>query len=372
VIKEAIINHVTVRAFSRISNRDVIAKLLFTARMYRLGVIIALECLEKNIPMKECMFKIKRFVSNQKYAHACYERAREMYKSAKKLGKEVRKLKQWLIFEAIGDKLDKGNRNIRLSSPNEVEVVVFTKNYGIERIRVPIKLLKTHVSIIRELFELGSNKLLGYNARCVIRDYSRDKALVEFQFTVPVELYLKYRRVYDKPRGRNIGGIDWNSDRANLAIVSSKGELLDHKTWWFPEVTSHGYPRTARRTQQSQILSEIMDYCYHHGCSVVVFEDPDIIKTRRCTKNATANRKITRWTKRDASQMFVLKALRYGLKPFFVNPAYTSKLAELIAKDVGLDRHTASAYILALEYLGLNPKEIYQNLHRPIKTFTLR
>jgi len=58
--------------------------LVFTARMYRLRVLIALECLENKIPMKECMFKIKRFVPNQKYAHACYERAREMYKSAKR------------------------------------------------------------------------------------------------------------------------------------------------------------------------------------------------------------------------------------------------------------------------------------------------
>ncbi len=97
---------------------------------------------------------------------------------------------------------------------------------------------------------------------------------------------------------------------------------------------------------------------------MVVFEDPDIIRTRTFTKNSTINRKISRWTKRETSQMFILKALRYGLKPFFVNPAYTSKLAGLIAKDLGLDRHTTSAYILALEYLGLKPKETYQNLQK--------
>ncbi len=364
MIKEAIIGHVTVRAFSRISNRDVIAKLLFTARMYRLGVLIALDYLRNGLSMKECMFRIKQFVPNQKYAHACYERAREMYQSARRLGKEVRQLRQWLMFESIGDRLDKGNRNIRLSSPSEVEVVVFTRNYTIERIKIPIKPLKTHKEVIEELYELGYNKLFGYNARCIIRDYSRNKALVEFQFIAPMEIYLKHRRIYVKPKGINIAGIDWNSDRANLVIVSPTGELLDHKTWWFPEVTSHGYPRNARRTKQSQILSEIMDYCYHHGCRVVVFEDPDAIKTRRFTNNSTANRKIARWTKREASQIFILKALRYGLEPVFVNPSYTSKLAELIAKDMGLDRHTCSAYILALEYLGLKPKETYQNLKR--------
>jgi len=365
MIRETIIDHVTIRGFSRICDSDVVAKLVLTARMYRLGVLIALECLESKIPMRECMFKIKCFVPNQKYAHACYERARKMYKSAKSKGKKVKQLRQWLMFETIGDRLDRGNRNIRLASPSEVEVVVFTENYGIERIRIPIKPFKTHSEIMRELYELGSSKFLGYNARCIIRDYSRDKALIEFQFVVPVELYLKHRKLYDKPKGCNIGGIDWNSDRANLVIVSPKGELLDHKTWWFPEVTSHGYPRTARRSKQSQVISGIMDYCYHHGCNVVVFEDPDTIKTKRFTRNATANRKITKWTKREASRMFILKALRYGLKPVFVNPSYTSKLAELIAKDIGLNKHTVSAYILALEYLGLNPKEIYQNLQRP-------
>lgn len=63
--------------------------------------------------------------------------------------------------------------------------------------------------------------------------------------------------------------------------------------------------------------------------------------------------------------MFVVKALRYGLKPVFANPAYTSKLAELITRDLSSDKHTASAYILALEYLGLKPKGAYQNLQRP-------
>jgi len=90
VIREAIIDRVTVRSFSKIRGSDIIAKLVFTARMYRLGVLIALECLENKIPMKECMFKIKRFVPNQKYAHACYERAREMYKSAKRKGRKVK------------------------------------------------------------------------------------------------------------------------------------------------------------------------------------------------------------------------------------------------------------------------------------------
>jgi len=58
-------------------------------------------------------------------------------------------------------------------------------------------------------------------------------------------------------------------------------------------------------------------------------------------------------------------ATQYGFRVCLVNPAYTSKLAELVARDLGLDKHTASAYILALEFLGLDPKELYQHLQRP-------
>ena len=52
-------------------------------------------------------------------------------------------------------------------------------------------------------------------------------------------------------------------------------------------------------------------------------------------------------------------------KTYYANPAYTSELAEVVARELGLDRHTTSAYILALEHLGLNPKATYQNLQRP-------
>ncbi|MEB3797421.1 MAG: hypothetical protein G5Z42_01200 [Caldisphaeraceae archaeon] len=39
-----------------------------------------------------------------------------------------------------------------------------------------------------------------------------------------------------------------------------------------------------------------------------------------------------------------------------IQPSFIFKLAELVAKDTRLNRHTASAYVLALEHLGLKPK----------------
>jgi len=45
-------------------------------------------------------------------------------------------------------------------------------------------------------------------------------------------------------------------------------------------------------------------------------------------------------------------AMKYGFKVYLVNLSYKSKIAEKIKSEYGLDRHTASAYILALKYLS--------------------
>ena len=47
---------------------------------------------------------------------------------------------------------------------------------------------------------------------------------------------------------------------------------------------------------------------------------------------------------------------RYGGRLHFVNPAYTSVDAIPLAKKLGLDIHTTSAYLLAFRYLNLTFK----------------
>ena len=47
-------------------------------------------------------------------------------------------------------------------------------------------------------------------------------------------------------------------------------------------------------------------------------------------------------------EMIRLKAPLYGLKTSYVDPANTSKIGEKLAKKLGIDKHTASAYVIAL------------------------
>ena len=39
----------------------------------------------------------------------------------------------------------------------------------------------------------------------------------------------------------------------------------------------------------------------------------------------------------------------YGLKTSYVDPANTSKIGEKLAKKLGIDKHTASAYVITLK-----------------------
>ena len=113
-----------------------------------------------------------------------------------------------------------------------------------------------------------------------------------------------------------------------MVIVDRQGIIRDIKTEWFPEVTSHGFPRGRANTLRLQAIAKLLDYAYHHGVSVVLFEDLEGIKKRRFVRSRTANRKITRFPKRKLLEYGVVVALKYGFKVYLVNPAYTSKLGE--------------------------------------------
>ncbi len=170
---------------------------------------------------------------------------------------------------------------------------------------------------------------------------------------VPIELYLKHFKK-GVAKGILIAGFDLNSDRVNVVIIDRHGRLVDTKTVWFPEVTSHGFPREKARVLRLKALAKVLKYCYHHGVGVVVFENLFEVKKRRFTENRTANRKISRFAKRELLQYAVAMSLKYGFRVLLADPTGTTSSAEHYKsmKRYGLDRHTASAYLIALRGLA--------------------
>ena len=84
-----------------------------------------------------------------------------------------------------------------------------------------------------------------------------------------------------------------------------------------------------------------------------MFEDLTRIKNRKFTSNPYANRKIARFPEKQILIHGVIKALRLGFTVVLVNPGGTSNSVthRQIMKEKGLDRHMASAYLIA--YRGL-------------------
>jgi hypothetical protein len=70
-------------------------------------------------------------------------------------------------------------------------------------------------------------------------------------------------------------------------------------------------------------------------------------------KSRKANRKISKFAKRELLQHGVVMALRRGLEVLLVEPRRTTSSEEhaRVMKEHGLDRHAASAYLIALRGL---------------------
>ncbi|MCE4618614.1 MAG: IS200/IS605 family accessory protein TnpB-related protein [Desulfurococcales archaeon] len=308
-------------------------KLLVRAvKMYAKG-------LDRNTIVKETTKEL-----NLGYADTIYKLAKFIVEGTINSGSNPLSIRiRRLFIVSRGFSANKGNRNIRLISPNELQLNIPRKGW----VKFKILFGKKYIPLIEELVKKASSRSLSYTAKIVFRN-----GLIYLYISVPIEMYLEYFSKR-KANGNLIAGFDINSDRINMVIADKTGIIRDTKTAWFSEVTSPGYPKNKAHTIRLQALARLLDYAYHHGVGVILFEDLDRIKGHRYTRSRNANRKITRFPKRKLLQHGKIMALKYGFKVYLVNPAYTSKIGKIIGKELGLDKHMASAYVLILKYLGL-------------------
>ncbi|MEM1749767.1 MAG: hypothetical protein QXV30_01755 [Desulfurococcaceae archaeon] len=319
-------------------------KLVKLAHEFRKAATYATRMIAKGIDPNTVLRELRSML-NKAYGDSAFKLAKAIVESARSnngnpLKIEIRRL--FIVSEGEAGRL--GNRNVRLDDSSTVRI-----RYPYERswLSFRARFGENHVPLVKELSELAKSRKCSYGAKIVFR-----KGRVYLHLSVPVELYLKYFG-----RGEAIGsliaGFDLNSDRVNMVIVDKYGRVVDVRTAWFPEVTSPGYPGSKAMVVRLRALAELLNYAYHHGVGVVVFEDLDKIKQRRFTSSPTANRKITRFAKKQLLTHAVVMALKYGLKPVLVDPRGTtsSPVHSTVMKKHGLDRHTASAYLIALRYL---------------------
>jgi len=336
-----LVKHVTVVGrLTPVTDEDSM-KLTRLAYDFRRAVLYATRMIVGSMDVNAILSELRGML-NKAYGDSAYKVAKAVVEGCKFNGGDPGHIKiRRLFIVSEGEAFMFGNRNIRLESTNTVKI---RYPYNSSWITCGAQFGKAYLPLIKELVELTKNREESYGARIVFRN-----GRIYLHLSIPIELYLKHFKK-GEAKGSLVVGFDLNSDRINMVIIDRYGRIRDAKTEWFPEVTSQGYPKIRAKARRLDTLAKLLKYAYHHGVGVVVFENLMTIKKRKYTKNRVANRKITRFAKKELLQYGIVTAMKHGFKVLLVNPKGTTKSEEhdKVMKRYGLDRHTASAYLIAL------------------------
>jgi predicted transposase len=309
----------------------------YYSKAVKAGINLALKGVSLNDAVKE-LYKIIPYAF---YAETAYKQALALVENK---GSKVEVRKRWIACR--GNKSDNGNRGIKFHVLED-HVLIKVKDPWGKWVFGKAYFGKEYLPLLKELEELSRRKEEGYGAVISFKDYP----MIHFQ--IPLWLYLKHFSS-PKPNGYGlVAGFDLNSDRLNVVVVNEEGKVVTNKTWWYSDVTRPGFPKGKAMALRLNALSQAFNFLSRVGVDYVVFEDLFLVKKRKFTRSKSGNRKITRFVKRQMLTHGVIKALKFCFYVVLVNPKGTtnSEDHDKVMREKGFDRHTASAYLIALKGL---------------------
>ena len=298
-------------------------------------------------------------VPNRRYADGAVTLVMGVYESCRALGIDFRsvELGDWLMFQQ--SELEHPNRSITLKPNHEFHVT--TIKYNGTTSRVVIK--PTIPRIYSELLDIILTGRVEYMGRVVIDGVgTRNNQLWlhgEIHITVPLDMYYEHMSRHKRNGGKLFGGVDVNTDRINLVIIDEDGELIDHRTFWFSEITTRGFPKHKAWSIISMRIHEMLNYAYNNGVKALFLENPEVLGRLRLVWIRNGDRKHENYNykvsvfRSTIIERITMKAPLYSIEVKYVNPKGTTNSTEHdeLMKKYGLDRHTASAYLIALRGL---------------------
>jgi len=267
--------------------------------------------------------------------------------------------KDWLMFQQ--SEKEHPCRNITLQ--NDYSFRVTTINYQGNSMRVSLKttIPKNYEQVLNKIIE----KKQPYVARVVLRGFGERKSMLwvhgEVHLSIPYKFYLEHFRKHRRNYGKLFGGVDVNVDRINLAIADKYGRLRDIKTFWFEEASWKGCPRQRAWSIIGMAIHDMLRYAYNHGIKTLFLENPEILGYLKMLwvrkgerKDSNYNYRVQIFRSRIVERI-AMKAPLYAIDAGYVDPKGTthSEGHNKIMRRYGLDRHTASAYLVALKGLKL-------------------
>jgi hypothetical protein len=303
-------------------------------------------------------------VPNRRYADGAVTLVMGIYESCRALGVDFRgvELGDWLMFQQ--SELEYPSRSITLKPNYEFHVTTVGFDGSIGRVILKPTIPRNY----KELLDTVITEHVKHMGRVVVRDYGvRGSQLWvrgEVHVTIPLDVYFEHMARHKKNSGRFIGGVDVNADRINLAIIDSIGRLIDYKTFWFSEASRKGFSRHKAWSIIGMRIHEMLNYAYHHGVRALFLENPGVLGRLRLMwvrggdrKHENYNHKVSIF-RSTIIEKIAMKAPLYSIRAGYVSPRGTtnSKEHDEAMKRYELDKHTASAYLIALKGLTRQQK----------------
>ncbi len=342
---EELVPHVTVIGKLFPETPEGHMKLVRLAWSFKRAVELMIREVMSGTSMKDATKKLYHVLPNYVYLESAYKHAKLVVEGCKSNNGNPRHVHVRKIFiVSRGNKYDKGNRNVKLVPEKGFFKVLVKYPWDGAWISYRAFFGRKYIPLLLELTRLAEQQKDGYCVRIIFRD-----GRIEVHVSVPLYLYMKHFAMPKREDYGLIAGLDLNSDRINMVVIDSNARIVAMKTAWFPEVTLHGFPRDKARDTRLKKLKELLGYARRIGVDYVVFENLFEVKKRSKVRPPSGNRKITRFAKKQLLQHGLLMTLKLGLTPILVDPRGTthSREHEEVMKRKGVDKHMASAYIVA-------------------------
>jgi len=307
-------------------------------------------------------------IPNRRYSYGVITLARSIYESCRQLGIDFRnvELSDWLMFQQ--SEKEYPPRSITLKNTNEVKVTVFS--YSKESKKITLRVNTT--GAYKRLLDAVLREEQPYMPRIYIKSWNvrGGKLYVggELQIAVPIDFYYKHMARARVNKGRLYGGVDVNVDRINLAIVDSNGKLRDTYTFWFEEASRKGCSKHRAWSIIGMRIHEMLEYAYHHGVKILFLENPEVLGRLKLMWVKSGERKHENYNykvsvfRSSVIERITMKAPLYSIETKYVDPKGTTNSLEHdeLMKKYRLDRHIASAYLIALKGLNSNGNKLYE------------
>jgi len=346
---------------------DVAGKILATAWLFKVATHRMLG-LAKNasiLPATDIGWKnafrkvIYEVIPNRRYVDGVIVLIRGIYESCRQFGVDFRSIELggWLMFQQ--SEKEYPVRNITLKDDYSFHITTIDYTGRSDRVIVKPIIPKNYRFLLNKILEEKQK----HTARVVIKDYGIRENMLwirgEIQLAIPLDFYYKHMTRFKRNYGKLHGGVDVNTDRINLAIVNAYGRLRDVKTFWFREIIARGFPKRRARSIIGMRIHEMLNYAYHNGVKILFLENPEVLGKLKLLwirggerRNRNYNWRVSIF-RSSVIEMIALKAPLYSIETRYVDPKGTTNSVEHdeVMKRYRLDRHTASAYMIAIKGL---------------------